>query len=181
MTGSRMHAETFAVLRHIEVHGPRTKDELVKGLQQSGKELVRRLANLMMLGYLALDDTTRPANFALTGKARLKLADRDAVYMPAPTRNPKPIPKKARESDEPAMSKAQISRLQLRATPAPLTVTRRARTVFGGELSAPYHACEYRPSPRPGANDAFALPSRFGDTLRWRDGRITDLDGNALP
>lgn len=38
----------------------------------------------------------------------------------------------------------------------------------------PYHCPELRPfANRRGANDALAMPSRFGDRLRWRDGRET--------
>ena len=33
--------------------------------------------------------------------------------------------------------------------------------------------------PRPGSTAAAALPSRVGRTLRWPDGRITTLDGQA--
>lgn len=35
------------------------------------------------------------------------------------------------------------------------------------------------PVPRPGSTAAAALPSRVGSTLRWPDGRITTLDGQA--
>lgn len=179
MSGSRMHAETFALLRHIEVHGPRTRVELSKGLQQADKDVVKRLANLTMLGYLALDDTTRPANFTLTGKARLKLADRNAVYSPAPPAQPKPIPKKPLASETPAMSAAEAARPIRRAV---LLMTRRRQRVDSrAPMGAPYSATEYTPCLRPGANDALALPSRFGDRLHYRDGRVTDLDGNPLP
>ena len=34
---------------------------------------------------------------------------------------------------------------------------------------------------RPGATDCSALPSRMGNTLRWPDGRVTDLSGTPLP
>lgn len=36
------------------------------------------------------------------------------------------------------------------------------------------------PPPRQGADAGLEIPSRFGNTLRYRDGRITDLQGNAL-
>ncbi len=47
-------------------------------------------------------------------------------------------------------------------------------------LSGEYHAPQERYGPRPGAGDAPALPSRFGNTLRWPDGRHTDLEGSPL-
>lgn len=175
MSSNRMHEETFAVLRHLEVHGPRTKVEITKGTQQPERELTKRLANLMMLGYLVLDGTTKPAQFTLTGKARHKLAAPDAVY----PRRPKSAPKKAIEAEANAMSATQASRPHKRAAingdAAYMPVHRRAL----GTLKPRYHAIEYRPSVRPGANDALALPSRHGDRLHWRDGRITDLDGNT--
>ena len=36
------------------------------------------------------------------------------------------------------------------------------------------------PALRPGAQDALAHPSRIGDRLHHRDGRVTDLGGNPI-
>jgi hypothetical protein len=36
------------------------------------------------------------------------------------------------------------------------------------------------PAQRPGAQDALAHPSRIGDRLHYRDGRVTDLQGNPI-
>lgn len=36
------------------------------------------------------------------------------------------------------------------------------------------------PPPRPGSEDALLCPSRIGNHLRYRDGRITDLAGNPI-
>lgn len=36
------------------------------------------------------------------------------------------------------------------------------------------------PAQRPGCQDFLACPSRVGNTLRHRDGRVTDLAGNPL-
>lgn len=44
-----------------------------------------------------------------------------------------------------------------------------------------YQPQELAESVRPGSMDAFAFPSRMGNTLRYRDGRVTDLDGNPIP
>ena len=39
-----------------------------------------------------------------------------------------------------------------------------------------YDGAELRPyQGRPGANDALAIPSRFGDELHYRDGRVERL------
>ena len=130
------------------MHGPRTRVELSKGTQQSDKDVTKRLANLLMLGYLALDTTTKPALFALTGKARVKLADRNAVYPPAP----QPLPKQAVQAPTKAMSAAEAARLERRVPPKLHLNTGRVRTpVRDSALTAPYRATEYCPSPRAGA------------------------------
>lgn len=50
-----------------------------------------------------------------------------------------------------------------------------------GQVHATSSAADNRPQPmRAGTNAALALPSRMGDRLHYRDGRITDLQGNAL-
>lgn len=42
-------------------------------------------------------------------------------------------------------------------------------------------AADNRPQPvRPGADNGLGLPSRMGGELRYRDGLVTDLDGNVL-
>ena len=40
---------------------------------------------------------------------------------------------------------------------------------------------QHNPGLPPERWEAYAKPSRVGFTLRWRDGRITALDGGALP
>lgn len=42
-------------------------------------------------------------------------------------------------------------------------------------------AADNRPQPiRPGADNGLGLPSRMGDRLHYRNGLVTDLDGNVL-
>lgn len=36
------------------------------------------------------------------------------------------------------------------------------------------------PALRPNSEASLTLPSRVGDTLRYRDGRVTDLQGNLI-
>lgn len=44
-----------------------------------------------------------------------------------------------------------------------------------------YTGAELRdPAIRPGADDARGLPSRVGDRLHYRGGRVTDLAGNPI-
>lgn len=145
-----MSPETARILQHIAVHGTRTRPEVAKAFP--GNERVDpTISNLMYLGYLACDDNTKPAQYSLTGKGRQKLIDGGAR---APKRDP-------------AKLKADIF--------SPGLVDTRARYVPRG-----YQASEYAPSTRPGAMAAFSFPSRFGDTLRYRDGRRTDMDGNTI-
>lgn len=49
-----------------------------------------------------------------------------------------------------------------------LEAARRANSYLGDDVRTP--------SNRPGAMDAYALPSRIGNRLRWPDGRTTSLD-----
>lgn len=50
------------------------------------------------------------------------------------------------------------------------------RTYSNTRMTEPYDGAELRPIVgRPGATDALALPSRIGNRLHYRDGRVTDL------
>lgn len=58
--------------------------------------------------------------------------------------------------------------------------------VAGPRYEAPavgtYTGAELRPfEGRPGANQALALPSRFGNLLHYRDGRIAPVEGMSTP
>ncbi len=43
-----------------------------------------------------------------------------------------------------------------------------------------YAGAELSSYARPGAADALALPSRMNDRLHYRDGRVTDMQGNPI-
>jgi hypothetical protein len=165
-----MQAETFAILRHIEVHGPRSRNELAKGLSQSTPDITKRAANLLMMGYLALDQTTNPSSFALTSKARKKLSE---PFTPAPIVTKSRAPRTVNLA--PRKTAPQLTALRPEVQRRAYEPKHEVRTI-----AKPYRAAEYAPSARPGAMYAFTLPSRVGDTLRYRDGRITDLAGNPL-
>jgi hypothetical protein len=75
-----MHEETLAVLRHVSVNGPRTRDEVKKAFPGSASAM-SALANLTQLGYLTTDDSMKPIAYTLTGKGRTKL-----VIGPGPLR-----------------------------------------------------------------------------------------------
>lgn len=46
--------------------------------------------------------------------------------------------------------------------------------------SGTYVGAELTSYARPGAADAMALPSRMNDRLHYRDGRVTDMQGNPI-
>lgn len=151
MTRTMMQS-TYDVLRHLEVHGPRTRDEVKKSFaDRPTGEAVKALDRLNFCGYVSADDTTKPITYTLTGKARKLLA---APFKPGKgnsvPRTPRALPLKPARQNMPKPS--------VRA----------------------YHSDELAPSLRPRAMDAFECPSRVGDTLRYRDGRVTDLAGNPI-
>lgn len=54
--------------------------------------------------------------------------------------------------------------------------TAAARKITNSQTREPYVAVELRPyTGRPGAMDAHQLPSLFGNTLHWRDGRKQEV------
>jgi hypothetical protein len=163
---SSMQADSFAVLRHIEVHGPRTRVEVTKGLaQQKLSDPTRTINNLVALGYLVKDATTKPISYSLTGKSRQKLAAPDP---------------RGQEVLRAHGRRRPATPLETLRAEARVRASARHRQVELASMDAPYSAREYHPSNRPGAMDAFALPSRMGDTLRYRDGRVTDMAGNPV-
>ena len=66
------------------------------------------------------------------------------------------------------------ARLSQGHTPPPtITNASTTRNYAGEELKS----C----TGRPGASHALSLPSRFGNHLRYPDGRVTGLDGTPVP
>lgn len=168
-----MHAETFALLRHIEVHGPRTRPEVAGGLSRPVLDVTKTINNLVMMGYLARDESTTPICYSLTKKARKKLSE---PFTPAPKSTK---PRKKRETpDTPAVDAVNRALRHRIREQAQITHERRGARAL--KESRTYQSTEYGESSRPGAMQAFALPSRFGDRLHYRDGRATDMQGNPL-
>lgn len=65
--------------------------------------------------------------------------------------------------------------------PAPrLPTLAQPRVHVGSTSRKPYIPTELMDFARPGADHHEALPSRIGDTLHFRDGRVTDMDGAAV-
>lgn len=121
---------TTDVLRHLQMHGARTRAEITAAL---GQLPVSTLSNLRYLGHIDADHTTKDVHYAITPRGRAKLAGES-------------IRRKRSDTDR-------------------LRAARNAKNYQGRELS--------EPSTRPGAMDAFRLPSRMGEQLHWPDGRIT--------
>ncbi|MGE3346086.1 MAG: hypothetical protein AB7I35_01485 [Ramlibacter sp.] len=194
----RLAADAMGMLRHIEVHGPRTRAEVAKGC--TGNDTSKTLANLSQLGYVAADHTTRPATYGLTSKARRVLGEAQAqgqapgpaIAQTAPTparAAPQPMPKPApRQAKAPAAAAAPP---RARKQPTPRTMAAVQHLVLrpwamGGQAAGEPKAHAYtgqetrRPSLRPGSMAAFSLPSRMGDRLHYRDGLVTDMAGNPV-
>lgn len=186
--GPGMHEQHYNLLKYIGVCGGATKAEAEKAFPEI-KDISKPLANMMWAAYLFPDDTTKPAVWRLTlkGKARVKEGftppkwvrpKREAAApAPAPTAAPAPAPR------------AQLEPITPRG--APVAMVNRG-TSYGSRanelrMSAPYRSMPealpgYVPAnTRPGANDFASRPSRRGDQLHYRDGRVTDLAGNPLP
>lgn len=162
---SGWYQETLDVLRHIAVHGSRTRAEVVKAFEQvptAGKAV----DNLAFLGYLAPDGMTTPKTYILTKKARDKLAQPVQV---ATTR------RRTRSGAGLPIEPPPV--IRRRAAPDGPAAAPRQRVIS----AAHYQAQEFSPSLRPGAMHAYSLPSRMGNRLHWRDGHVTDLDGNPIP
>lgn len=158
-----MQQDTMDVLKHVAVHGTRTRAEVAKAFPHmpgAGKAV----DNLAMLGYLVDNGMTTPKTFILSRKAKEKLAQ---PFKPAKLRT-------AREKADEAL---QMHVRQYVRPVRPASVPHPRSTAWHPK---PWHyrPTEFEPSSRAGAMNAFELPSRFGDRLRWPDGRITDLDGN---
>lgn len=186
----RLAADAMGMLRHIEVHGPRTRAEVAKGCTG---DTSKTLSNLAQLGYVVADHTTRPACYGLTSKARKALGDTQgqppAAPLPAPTARLAAQPPAAAQPTARAVT--PVPAPKPRKLPSPRTmaavqhlVTRPWAQGSGGtEVRAgDYTGHEIRrPSLRPGSMAAFSLPSRMGDQLHYRDGLVTDMAGNPVP
>lgn len=124
---------TVSVLRHLLVHGLCTKADIKTGV---GNDLpASTISNLVHLGHIRSDHTTKDVRYAITPRGMAKL---QGIAL-------------SRDAGHNARAEA----------------ARRARS---------YQPSDLPPSFRPGAMDAFALPSRVGDRLHWPDGRITSID-----
>ena len=146
----RMSAVNFELLRTIEDHGPQTLPELVKRHKDSTRAMLTAgVIALRAQRFIAFDETTKEPTYILASKGRAKLA------------SPYDVGERKR-GVEPRIHGA----FRIKPTAAPHV-----------KRATDYHPTEFTPSTRPGAMVAFGLPSRWGDQLRWPDGRCTQMDG----
>lgn len=68
-------------------------------------------------------------------------------------------------------SAADYARVPRQHSDMPICNSTSSGTYVGAELTS---------YARPGAADAMALPSRMNDRLHYRDGRVTDMQGNPI-
>jgi hypothetical protein len=156
---SRMHAESSRAAPHRSAR-PAHKAELSKGLQQAAKDVTKRLANLLMLGYLALDDHHAAGALRAHGQGAPQ-ARRPAMPCAAP--RPSRCPR-SRSRPRAALSAGEGARdRSARAPPKRCTCTPCAAPAraSGGALTALLPRHRIQPEPAPGRQCAFTLPSRY--------------------
>ena len=150
MMGPTYQPSTIAILKHLQEHGPLTVDEFGKLKHIATTAPGVRVASMVKRGTVARVDMSRPARYAITKRG---LEAVNAVANGLGNLVPRTLVPVA-----PPPSVPQTAHLQ----PAPAC---RASVES-------YKAPELRPfDGRPRAMDAFALPSRMGPVLVFRDGR----------
>lgn len=149
MMGPTYQPSTIAILKHLQEHGPLTVDEFSK-LKHIGTTAPGvRVASMVKRGTVARVDMSRPARYAITKRGV------EAVN---------------------AVANGQgnlVPRTLVPAVPPPVTPqTAHLQPAPACRASVEsYKAPELRPfDGRPGAMDAFALPSRMGARLIYRGG-----------
>jgi hypothetical protein len=150
MMGPTYQPSTIAILKHLQEHGPLTVDEFGK-LKHIGTTAPGvRVASMVKRGTVARVDMSRPARYVITKRgleAVTAVANGMGNLVPrtlVPVAPPPAVPQTAHLQPAPACRASDES----------------------------YKAPELRAfDGRPGAMDAFALPSRMGKTLHFRDGR----------
>lgn len=153
MMGPTYQPSTIAILKHLQEHGPLTVDEFGK-LKHIGTTAPGvRVASMVKRGTVARVDMGRPARYVITKRgveAVNGVANGQGNLVP---RTLIPV----------VSAPAVVPTAHLLPAPA----------CRASDES--YKAPELRPfDGRPGAMDAFALPSRMGKALFYRDGRMDD-------
>jgi hypothetical protein len=154
MMGPTYQPSTIAILKHLQQHGPLTVDEFGK-LKHIGTTAPGvRVASMVKRGTVARVDMGRPARYAIT-KSGLEAVN--AVANGQGNLVPRTL-----------IPVAQTPAIPQTAHLLPAPACRASVET--------YKAPELRPfDGRPGAMDAFALPSRMGKALYCRDGRMEDV------
>lgn len=146
-------ATSLTIMRHIQRHHGATRPQ-IEALQLDVKRVGVRLSSLCMQGFLESDRSTQPATYRLTP------AGANALIAPRA-----PAAPRSRERLTAVPPRASLTPVQSTAQPA----------------SAP--APTYRPlptfAPRPGAMNAYSMPSRMGNRLYFRDGTVEDTTHGA--
>lgn len=162
MTGGVLSPKGLRCLQNLAVAGASSVAEL-DALDPTAPDHAATIKGLYQQGYVASNATTRlagdPARYSLTDKARSKLA--------ADKTTP------ATDPDDKPVNRARTYR------------TRYANAPKGGNVAGPvrygsmstaglYNPCKdmLAPATRPGAEVALTIPSRCGDRLHYRDGRV---------
>lgn len=141
-------ASTLALLRHLQKHGPMTVHQIEQIKTHSTTSAASRVANLLKRGSVARLGRSVPARYEITGKGREALKGMGKKGL-APRNFGEPPPAVAARPAE---------------ADAPVPAWRASDESYTTPELRPFEG-------RPGAMDAFALPSRMGKVLVYRDGR----------
>ena len=158
MTGRAFQSTTIGLLKHISKGGAMTADQLEPLNPGSTVPIKTRLASMVKRGTICRKGPHGQSVYSITDKGldAIQARARGAVNLvTAKTTTP-----------------TGISRAKRKPMPIP-TIGASAyihESNYQGRELKPYQG-------RPGAMDAFSLPSRMGNWLHYRDGRIERVEG----
>lgn len=152
MTGRAYQSSTIGLLKHIS-HGEMTADQL-EPLNPGGTVSIKtRLASMVKRGTICRKGTRGQSVYGITEKGL------------------EAIKARAKGASNLLTAQPSMKRVTAKAKSLPVPIE-----IFGGSS---YQGRELQPyQGRPGAMDAFALPSRMGNRLHYRDGRVERMEGN---
>ncbi len=168
-----------ALLRLIAANGPMSAARARVAAPQYSSRICRTLANLCRVGYLEAPPV-QPGNppgrvYSLTARGRWWIAAPEQSHMTRGRRADAVLP----PNDAPAAPARAAAPAPAAPPPSPPPPPRPAPEKWVGTIVKPpsfrptgaYQPLELRPPTRPGAMDAYALPSRRADGLHFPGSR----------
>lgn len=156
MTGRAFQSTTIGLLKHISKGGAMTADQLEPLNPGSTVSIKTRLASMVKRGTICRKGPHGKSVYSITDKGL------DAIQARA----------RGAANLVPAKTPSAIGISQAKHTPTPICTI--GASAYIPESS--YQGRELQPyQGRPGAMDAFSLPSRMGNWLHYRDGRVEHM------